>query len=59
MRGALKGGHATLVRASSDLRTQVPVFQPQEPGLAALSARVKESFDPMRILNPGRIYAGV
>jgi glycolate oxidase FAD binding subunit len=35
------------------------VFEPLDPGLAALSRRLKESFDPRRILNPGRIYAGV
>jgi glycolate oxidase FAD binding subunit len=51
------GGHATLVRASGDLRAGLPVFQPQDPAKAALSARVKESFDPNRVLNPGRIYA--
>jgi glycolate oxidase FAD binding subunit len=51
------GGHATLIRGSSELRAAVPVFQPQEPALARLSARVKESFDPKRILNPGRMYA--
>ncbi len=61
VRAALKdcGGHATLIRAPEDLRARVPVFQPQEEGLAALTARVKNSFDPRRILNPGRIYAGV
>jgi glycolate oxidase FAD binding subunit len=52
-------GHATLYRAPADLRAQVPVFQPQAPALAALTARVKDSFDPQRILNPGRMYAGV
>jgi glycolate oxidase FAD binding subunit len=58
IRGALAapGGHATLVRASTGLRATVPVFQPQEPALARLSARVKASFDPKRILNPGRMY---
>jgi glycolate oxidase FAD binding subunit len=58
IRGALAapGGHATLVRASAELRATVPVFQPQEPALARLSARVKASFDPKRILNPGRMY---
>ena len=53
------GGHATLVRASAELRRAVPVFQPQEPALARLSARVKDSFDPQRILNRGRMYPEV
>lgn len=52
-------GHATLYRAPADLRAQVAVFQPQPPALAALTQRVKDSFDPERILNPGRMYAGV
>jgi glycolate oxidase FAD binding subunit len=50
-------GHATLVRAPDALRAAVPVFQPPAPALAALSRRVKESFDPKRILNRGRMYA--
>ena len=53
------GGHATLIRASEATRAAVDVFQPQQPPLAALTARVKDSFDPKRILNPGRMYAGV
>ena len=53
------GGHATLVRGSVALRGAIPVFQPQPAPLARLSARVKDSFDPQRILNPGRMYAGV
>ena len=51
------GGHATLIRGADALRATVPVFQPQAPALAALSRRVKESFDPRRILNRGRMYA--
>ncbi len=53
------GGHATLVRAPEETRQTMPVFQPQPAPLAALSARVKESFDPRHILNPGRMYEGV
>jgi glycolate oxidase FAD binding subunit len=49
------GGHATLVRASSAERAATPVFQPQPPALAALSARLKGEFDPKNILNPGRV----
>ncbi|MCT7373912.1 glycolate oxidase subunit GlcE [Chelativorans salis] len=51
------GGHATLVRVAPAIRAAVPVFQPQPPALAALSARLKEQFDPKGILNPGRMVA--
>lgn len=51
------GGHATLVRAPAPFRASLPVFQPQSPALAALSARLKEQFDPKGILNPGRMAA--
>lgn len=53
------GGHATLVRADDEVRARVEVFHPQAKALAALSARVKDSFDPTRVLNPGRMYQGV
>src|SRR5947209_557500 len=59
VRAALKGGHATLIRAPAAIRAAVPVFEPQEPALAALTKRVKESFDPKGVLGPGRMYAGV
>jgi glycolate oxidase FAD binding subunit len=51
-------GHATLVKGSAALRRAVPVFEPQPPALAALATRVKDSFDPRHILNPGRMVAG-
>ncbi len=56
---AAAGGHATLIRAAPEVRATVPVFQPQPPALAALSARIKANFDPAGVLNPGRMYAGV
>jgi glycolate oxidase FAD binding subunit len=61
VRGAvgITGGHATLLRAAADVRARVPVFQPQPEALAALTRRVKEAFDPHRVLNPGRLYADV
>ena len=55
VRGALKSGHATLIRAAPGIRASVPVFQPQPAALAALARRVKDSFDPKGILNPGRM----
>ena len=56
---AESGGHATLIRAPAELRGAIPVFQPQDPGLARLSERLKEGFDPRGVLNPGRMWAGV
>jgi glycolate oxidase FAD binding subunit len=53
------GGHAMLVRAPAALRAAVDVFEPQPPALAAVTKRVKESFDPKGVLNPGRMWAGV
>ena len=53
------GGHATLIRAPAAVRAAVAVFEPQPGPLAALTKRVKESFDPSGVLNPGRMWAGV
>ncbi|WP_439371205.1 FAD-binding protein [Bradyrhizobium sp. PMVTL-01] len=51
-------GHATLIRAAEDVRREVDVFHPQAPGIAALSERVRASFDPKTILNRGRLTRG-
>ncbi len=53
------GGDATLVRASGEVRAAVPAFQPQPAVLVALTARIKDAFDPKGILNPGRMYEGL
>ncbi len=52
---AVGGGHAMLVRGDSELRKTIPVFEPQKPALAGLTRRIKDAFDPQRILNPGRL----
>ncbi len=59
VRAALAAGHATLIRADAGSRARVPVFQPQPPVLAELTRRIKESFDPLHLLNPGRMQAGL
>jgi glycolate oxidase FAD binding subunit len=56
---AAAGGHATLVRAPASVRAAIDVFAPQDAAVAALTKRVKESFDPRGVLNPGRMWAGV
>jgi len=53
---AASGGHATLIRATEKSRAGSAVFQPQPAALALLSQRLKNSFDPKGILNPGRLY---
>jgi glycolate oxidase FAD binding subunit len=52
------GGHATLIRAPAALRAATEVFEPQDAAMAALTKRVKDSFDPKAVLNPGRMWAG-
>jgi len=61
VRGAVAsaGGHATLIRAPAAVRAAVEVFTPEEPALAALTARVRAGFDPQGVLNAGRMWAGV
>jgi glycolate oxidase FAD binding subunit len=56
---AVAGGHATLVRAPAAVRAAVEVFTPEAPAIAALTKRVRESFDPQGVLNAGRMWAGV
>ncbi len=51
------GGHATLVVAPDAVRAAVAVFQPETGALAQLSGRVKASFDPQAVLNPGRVHS--
>jgi glycolate oxidase FAD binding subunit len=47
------GGHATLFRAEDK---SAGAFHPLPPPVARLHQRLKETFDPRRILNPGRLY---
>jgi glycolate oxidase FAD binding subunit len=60
IRAALAGGgHATLVRASVEMRARIDVFEPQSAPLLKITAGIKASFDPDHIINPGRMYAGI
>lgn len=59
VRGAVArlGGHAVLYRAPESLRCLEGAFAPLSPAMLALHRRLKKSFDPRGILNPGRLYA--
>jgi glycolate oxidase FAD binding subunit len=48
-------GHATRLRGTGP----APVFQPEAPGVAALTAGLRAKFDPRGILNGGSTLAGV
>lgn len=50
------GGHATLFR---DGDRDTNVFQPLTKPLLELHRRLKQTFDPASILNPGRMYPGL
>lgn len=50
------GGHATLFRAGPEMKLGTGVFQPVSPALLPLHRRLKQSFDPRGIFNPGRMY---
>ena len=54
---ASAGGHAVLYRAPESRRLLEGAFAPLPTPLLALHRRLKEVFDPRRILNPGRLYA--
>jgi glycolate oxidase FAD binding subunit len=47
------GGHATLFRAADK---RVGAFHPLAPAVMKIHERLKQSFDPAGIFNPGRMY---
>jgi glycolate oxidase FAD binding subunit len=53
------GGYATLMRAKDPLRLAVDVFDPPAGPLMTMHKKLKASFDPAGILNPGRMYSGI
>ena len=53
------GKHFTIIDTGGYVPASDDVFEPQEPAMRGLSKRVKESFDPNGVLNPGRMWAGV
>ena len=52
---AAMGGAVTLMQRDG----QHTFFEPLSPGLMAVHQRLKASFDPAGILNPGRLYPGL
>ncbi len=49
------GGKARLIRASEDVRRVTDIVDPLPEALLAVTERLRASFDPNNILNPGRL----
>ncbi|MEQ1652439.1 MAG: FAD-binding protein [Hyphomicrobium sp.] len=56
---AVRGGHATLIRAQPEVRATVEVFDPMKPEVERLTRGIKMAFDPLGLLNRGRMYANL
>ena len=56
---AVRGGHATLIRAAPEVRAIVDVFEPMKPEVERLTRGMKAAFDPLGLLNRGRMYANL
>ncbi len=56
---AVRGGHATLIRAQPEVRAAVEVFEPMKPEVERLTRGIKTAFDPLGLLNRGRMYANL
>lgn len=48
------GGHATLIDAPSEIRAVTAGLHPEPVGVAALSRRVRQAFDPAGVFDTGR-----
>ena len=53
---ARAGGHATLFRGGRGEQRTGGVFAPLQPALMEVHRRLKQSFDPFGVFNPGRLY---
>ncbi|MFH1869008.1 MAG: glycolate oxidase subunit GlcE [Pseudomonadota bacterium] len=53
---ARAGGHATLFRGGRGEQRTGGVFAPLQPALMEVHRRLKQSFDPYGVFNPGRLY---
>jgi glycolate oxidase FAD binding subunit len=50
-------GSCVVWRAPAEIKREAGVLSPAAPAVHALQLRIKQSFDPGNILNPGRLGA--
>ena len=53
-----KMGHLTIIKKSESLSSDIDLFTINDTRLL-LSQKIKESFDPKKLLNPGKMYRGL
>ncbi|MGC1303001.1 MAG: hypothetical protein WA840_11550, partial [Caulobacteraceae bacterium] len=52
------GGRAHLLRAPDAVRLKLGAHHPRPSALEELTERTRHAFDPLKILNPGRLGLG-
>jgi glycolate oxidase FAD binding subunit len=51
-------GYFTIIKIEEDLKASADIFT-IDPIKYKISEKIKKSFDPKRILNPGKMYSGI
>jgi len=51
-------GYVTLIKVEEDLKASADIFT-IDPIKYKISEKIKRSFDPKRIFNPGKMYTGI
>ena len=51
-------GYYTIIKIEEDLKASADVFT-IDPIKYKISEKIKKSFDPKRIFNPGKMYTGI
>ena len=52
-------GHMTIIKAPNHVRIREDFLTTVDENIKVLSLKIKESFDPKKILNPGKMYSGI
>jgi len=52
------GGYLTILKVDESLKASIDIFTIDEVKYK-ISEKIKKSFDPKRILNPGKMYTGI
>ena len=51
-------GYCTIIKVEEDLKASADIFT-INPIKYKISEKIKKSFDPKRIFNPGKMYSGI